>query len=59
MAIEGPLIQMEAVHFDTVDRASVRVIIRRTETVGGDFVLRVEKRHNMWVVVDERIDWGM
>ncbi len=58
MAVEGPIIQMDTVRFETVDRAGVRLLIQRSPTVGGDFFLQMEKRHNMWVVVNERIDWG-
>ena len=56
METEGPIIQMDAVRFETVDRASVRLIIQRTADVGGNFQLQLEKRHKMWVVVDEQID---
>ena len=59
MAVEGPIIQMDTVRFETVDRAGVRVLIQRTPTVAGDFFLQLEKRHDMWVVVGERINWGM
>ncbi len=59
MQVEGPIIQMDSVRFDTVDRAGVRVLIQRTPTVGGDFYLQMEKRHNMWVVVSERINWEL
>lgn len=58
MPIEGPIIQMDSVRFDTVDRASVNLLIQRTPTVGGAFTLRLEKRNEMWVVVDERVKWG-
>lgn len=57
MAVEGPIIQMDTVRFETVDRAGVRLLIQRTPTVGGDFSLQMEKRHNMWVVVSERVNW--
>ncbi len=59
MATEGPVVQMDTVHFETVDRADVRLIIQRTPNVGGNFHLRLEKRHKMWVVVDEQIDWTL
>ena len=58
MAVEGPIIQMDTVRFISVDRAGVRLLIQRTATVGGDFHLELEKRHNMWVVVNERINWA-
>lgn len=59
MIVEGPIIQMDTVNFQTVDRASLRLLIQRSSTVGGDFVLQMEKRHDMWVVVHERINWGL
>ena len=58
MLVEGPIIQMDSVRFETVDRASVSLLIQRTPTVGGNFTMTMEKRNDMWVVVDERINWG-
>lgn len=59
MATEGPVIQMDAVDFETVDRADVRLLIQRTPNAGGGFHLRLEKRRKMWIVVHEEIDWTM
>lgn len=58
MPVEGPIIQMDSVRFETVDRASVSLLIQRTPTVGGNFDIQMEKRNDMWVVVDERVNWG-
>ena len=58
MPIQGPIIQMESVRFETVDRASVDLLIQRTPTVGGDFRIQMEKRNNMWVVVGEQVNWA-
>ena len=58
MVVEGPIIQMDSVRFETVERASVSLLIQRTPTVGGNFTMMMEKRNDMWVVVDERINWG-
>ena len=57
LAVEGPIIQMGTVRFDTVDRASVGITIQRTPTVGGNFTMQMEKRNDMWVVVNEQVNW--
>ncbi len=57
MEVEGPIIQMGTVRFDTVDRASVGITIQRTPTVGGNFTMQMEKRNDMWVVVNEQVNW--
>lgn len=53
----GPVVEMETIDFQTVNDAEVTLHIRRTPTVGGGFRLRLQKRRNMWVVVDEEIEW--
>ena len=57
MEVEGPIIQMGTVRFETVDRASVGITIQRTPTVGGNFTMQMEKRNDMWVVVNEQVNW--
>lgn len=57
MPTEGPIIKMEVVRFKTVDQAEVRLLIQRTPSVGGGFLLQLEKRHKMWIVTNEQIDW--
>ena len=54
---EGPVIEMEPIGFQTVNDAEVTLHIRRTPTVGGGFHLLLQKRRNMWVVVNETIEW--
>lgn len=58
MPIQGPIIQMDSVRFETVDRASVDLLIQRTPTVGGNFRIQMEKRNDMWVVVGEQVNWA-
>ncbi|MEZ4622196.1 MAG: hypothetical protein R2867_42740 [Caldilineaceae bacterium] len=53
----GPVVEMEPIDFQTINDAEVKLHIRRTPTVGGGFRLRLQKRRNMWVVVDEEIEW--
>ena len=59
MAVEGPIIQMGTVRFETVDRASVGMTIQRTPTAGGNFTMEMEKRNEMWVVVNEQVNFGL
>ncbi len=56
-APDGPVVEMEAIEFQTISDAEVTLHIRRTPTVGGGFRLRLQKRRNMWIVVDEEIEW--
>ncbi len=53
----GPTVEMETIDFQTVNDAEVTLHIRRTPTVGGGFRLHLQKRRNMWIVVDEEIEW--
>lgn len=53
----GPLVEMEMIDFRTLQDADVRINIRRSPTVGGGFRLTLQKRHGMWVIVDEQIEW--
>lgn len=53
----GPVVEMETIDFQTVNDAEITLHIRRTPTVGGGFRLRLQKRRNMWIVVDEEIEW--
>ena len=53
----GPVIEMESIDFTTLKEADVQINIRRSPVVGGGFQLRLEKRHKMWVVTDEEMDW--
>lgn len=55
--VKGPLVEMEMIDFRTLQDADVRINIRRSPTVGGGFRLTLHKRHGLWVVVDEQIDW--
>ena len=54
---DGPVVEMETIAFQTVNDAEVTLHIRRTPTVGGGFHLQLQKRRNMWVVVNETIEW--
>ena len=53
----GPLVELEMIDFRTLQDAEVRINIRRSPTVGGGFRLTLQKRHGLWVVVDEHIEW--
>lgn len=53
----GPLIEVEMIDFRTLQDAEARINIRRSPTVGGGFRLTLHKRHGMWVVVSEQIEW--
>lgn len=55
--VDGPVIEMEPIEFRTVQDAEVQMHIRRSPVVGGGFRLRLQKRRNMWVVVDEELEW--
>jgi hypothetical protein len=57
-APQGPVVEMGTIDFQTVNDAEITLHIRRTPTVGGGFRLRLQKRRNMWVVVDEAIEWA-
>lgn len=54
---DGPIVEMDPIHFHTVNDAEVTLHIRRTPTVGGGFHLQLQKRRTMWVVVNETIEW--
>lgn len=54
---QGPIVEMETIDFQTVSDAEVTLHIRRTPTVGGGFRIRLQKRRNMWIVVNEEIEW--
>lgn len=54
---DGPLVEMEPVEFRSLQEAEVRLHIRRSPIVGGGFYLRMQKRRNYWVIVDEEIEW--
>lgn len=54
---DGPVVEMEPIDFHTVNDAEVTLHIRRTPTVGGGFHLQLQKRRNMWIVVNETIEW--
>lgn len=53
----GPVVEMDPIEFRTLQDAEVNMHIRRTPMVGGGFRLRMQKRRNMWVVVNEEIEW--
>ncbi len=53
----GPLVELEMIDFRTLQDAEARINIRRSPTVGGGFRLVLQKRHGLWVVVDEQIEW--
>ncbi|MCB9139204.1 MAG: hypothetical protein H6642_12735 [Caldilineaceae bacterium] len=53
----GPVIEMEPVEFASLKAADVQINIRRSPVVGGGFQLHLEKRHKIWVVIDEEMDW--
>ena len=55
---QGPLIEMDTIDFRTLEEAEVNMNIRRTPMAGGGFRLHLEKRHHMWVVVGEDIEWA-
>jgi hypothetical protein len=56
-AVAGPLIEMEPIEFRTLSDAELHMHIRRTPMVGGGFRLALRKRHKMWVVVEEEVEW--
>jgi hypothetical protein len=53
----GPVIEMEPIDFRTLQDAELNLHIRRTPMVGGGFRLQLQKRRNMWVVVNEEMEW--
>ena len=53
----GPVIDMEPIVFRTLHDAELQLHIRRSPMVGGGFRLGLQKRHNMWVVIREEIEW--
>jgi hypothetical protein len=53
----GPLIEMDPIEFRTLQDAELNLHIRRTPLVGGGFHLQLQKRRNMWVVVNEEMEW--
>lgn len=53
----GPLIEMDPIDFRTLQDAELNLHVRRTPTVGGGFRLHLQKRRNMWVVVNEEVEW--
>jgi hypothetical protein len=53
----GPVIEMDPIDFRTLQDAELHLHIRRTPLVGGGFRLQLQKRRNLWVVVDEEMEW--
>jgi hypothetical protein len=53
----GPVIEMEPIEFRTLQDAEIHMHIRRTPMVGGGFRMQLHKRRNMWVVVNEEMEW--
>lgn len=56
---DGPLVDMDMVDFKTVEEATVRLRIQRTPAVGGGFLLYLEKRRKIWIVVRESVEWTL
>ncbi len=54
---EGPLIEMDAIEFRTLQEAEVHMHIRRTPMTAGGFRLELKKRRKMWVIVQEEVEW--
>lgn len=55
---QGPLLEMEPIAFHSLEHAEVTLNIRRTPMTGGGFRIQLEKRYNMWIVVDEEVEWA-
>lgn len=55
---QGPLLEMDPVEFHTLDQVEVHLHIRQTPMSGGGFRMQMQKRRDMWVVVDEEIEWA-
>jgi hypothetical protein len=53
----GPVVEMEPIDFRTLQDAELHLHVRRSPMVGGGFRLQLQKRRNMWVVVDEEMEW--
>lgn len=54
----GPLLEMGPIEFHSLEHAEVTLNIRRTSTTGGGFRIQLQKRYNMWIVVDEEVEWA-
>jgi hypothetical protein len=48
---------MDPIDFRTLQDAELHLHVRRSPMVGGGFRLHLKKRRNMWVVVDEELEW--
>lgn len=55
--VEGPVVEMDAIDFPSLDDAKIRIRIRRSPTLAGGFLLTLKRRAKMWVVVNEEIEW--
>lgn len=55
---QGPVIEMDVINFRTLEEAELNMNIRRSPIAGGGFRLHLRKRRNMWVVVDEEVEWA-
>jgi len=53
----GPLIEIEPIIFRTLQDAELHLHIRRSPMVGGGFHLSLQKRHKLWIVTHEEIEW--
>jgi hypothetical protein len=53
----GPVVEMDPIDFRTLQDAELHLHVRRSPMVGGGFRLHLKKRRNMWVVVDEELEW--
>ncbi len=53
----GPVLEMDPIDFRTLQEAEVHLHVRRNPMVSGGFRLSLQKRRNMWVVVNEELEW--
>lgn len=57
-APQGPFIEMDPIDFLTLEDVELNLNIRQTPMSGGGFRLKMQKRRDMWIIVDEQIEWA-
>lgn len=55
---QGPLLEMDPIDFLTLEEVEITLNIRQTPMSGGGFRLKMHKRRDMWIIVDEQIEWA-
>lgn len=57
-AAQGPLLEMDPINFLTLEDVELNLHIRQTPMSGGGFKMTMKKRRDMWIIMNEQIEWA-